>query len=143
MRHRWRKDRGASLIEFAIIMPLLVMLLLGIVEFGWGVAQQLDLRHKARETLRLAIVDAPVADIEARACENDVVGSGDITEILLNTGIDRGTQISVTMTSNVEQITGFFGPFWGANPTISSYVEGRVEQESSTFSDGQDLFPCP
>lgn len=143
MRHRLRNDRGANLVEFAILMPLLVLLLLGIVEFGWGLAQQLDVRHKARETLRLAIVDAPLADIEARACENDVVDSGEITVILLETDVTRGSETAVTITATVEEITGLFGVFWGANPTITSRVEGRVEQDSSTFTDGQDLFPCP
>jgi Flp pilus assembly protein TadG len=143
MRHRLRNDRGANLVEFAILMPLLVLLLLGIVEFGWGLAQQLDVRHKSRETLRLAIVDAPLADIEARACEDDVVASGEITKILLETDVTRGSETAVTITANVEEITGLFGVFWGPNPTITSRVEGRVEQDSSTFTDGQDLFPCP
>ncbi|MGH8946612.1 MAG: TadE/TadG family type IV pilus assembly protein [Acidimicrobiia bacterium] len=143
MRHRSRKDKGAALVEFAILMPLLVVLLLGIVEFGWALAQQIDVRHKARETLRLAIVDDPLVDIEARACEDDVVDSTEITQILLETDVTRGSEVAVTVAANVEQITGLFGAFWGPNPTITSRVEGRVEQDSSTFSDGQDLSPCP
>jgi len=137
------RDQGAQLVEFAFVMPLLVLLLLGIVEFGWGLAQQIDVRHKARETLRVAIVNEPVTDIEARACVDDIVKSGDITEILLNTDVTQGEDITVTVTAGVNQLTGLFGIFWGANPTISSTVEGRVEQESTTFADGDDLAPCP
>jgi len=136
-------DRGANLVEFALLAPLLILLLLGIMEFGWGFAQEIDVRHKARETLRLAIVNAPLADIESRACVDDMVSSTDITEILLNTEVDQGGDISVSVTANVRQLTGLFSVFWGANPTLSSMVEGRVEQESTTFVDGQDLAPCP
>ena len=140
---RGRRDSGASLIEFAILMPLLVLLLLGIVEFGWGLAQQIDVRHKARETLRLAIVDAPLADIVSRACDNDIVAGSDVTQILLNTEADPGGAASVEIIANLRQITGFFGFVWGPTPTISSRVEGRVEQESTTFGNGDDLAPCP
>jgi hypothetical protein len=91
----------------------------------------------------VAIVDAPVADIEARACGNDMVASSDVTEILLNTEVDEGGDISVRVTANVRQLTGLFSAFWSSTPTMSSTVEGRVEQESTTFVDGQDLAPCP
>ena len=138
-----RKDRGAQLVEFALLAPLLILLLLGIVEFGWGFAQEIDVRHKARETLRLAIVDAPLADIQDRACADDMVRSSDITEIVVNTAILPGSEISVSITADVRQLTGLFGVFWGPNPTLSSSVEGRVEQESTEFTDGQDLSPCP
>ena len=138
-----RNDRGASLVEFAFIAPLLILLLLGIVEFGWGLAQQIDVRHKARETLRQAIVDAPLSDIEAQACADDMVKGSDVTGVLLNTGVDVGTAATVTVTADVRQITGLFGFLWGPNPTMSSTVEGRVEQETTTFADGDDLAPCP
>ena len=137
------QDCGAQLVEFALLAPLLILLLLGIVEFGWGFAQEIDMRHKARETLRLAIVNTPVDDIRARACADDMVSSDDITAIILNTDVDPGSEISATINADLKQITGLFGAFWGSNPTLSSTVEGRVEQESTEFVDGQDLFPCP
>ena len=33
---RLRQDRGASMVEFALILPLLVLLIFGLVEFGRG-----------------------------------------------------------------------------------------------------------
>ena len=143
-RRRKRKDGGAALVEFAFIMPLLVLLLVGIVEFGWGVAQQIDVRHKARETLRLAIVDEPVGDIRDRACETDIIASTDITEILVTTGVDQGSEISVLIRANIRQLSGLFSAFWGPMPTVSSEVVGRVEQ-MSTFVAGPGsvaLAPC-
>jgi len=139
---RRNRDRGAQLVEFALLAPLLILLLLGIVEFGWGFAQEIDMRHKARETLRLAIVDAPVDEIRSRACVDDMVSSDDINSIFLNTGVDPGSEISATITADLKQITGLFGVFWGTNPTLSSTVEGRVEQESTEFADGEELAPC-
>lgn len=135
------KDGGASLVEFAVMMPLLVLLLIGIVELGWGLAQHIDVRHKARETLRVAIVDEPVNDIQARACGDDIVKGSNIEDILITTATDQGEPISVTITANMQQLTGLLSPFFGPDPEIASTVEGRIEQES-TFTSG-DLAPCP
>jgi Flp pilus assembly protein TadG len=134
-------DRGANLVEFAVVMPLLILLLIGIVELGWGLAQQLDVRHKARETLRLAIVDEPIGDIVARACVDDIVRGADVEEIQITTATTQGEPISVTITANMMQLTGLLSPFLGSDPQISSTVEGRIEQES-TFTSG-DVAPCP
>lgn len=122
-------------------MPLLILLLIGIVELGWGLAQHLDVRHKARETLRLAIVDEPINDIEARACADDIVKGPNIEEILITTSTTQGDPISVTIAANMQQLTNLLAPFFGSDPEIASTVEGRIEQESS-FSSG-DLAPCP
>jgi Flp pilus assembly protein TadG len=45
-------DRGASLVEMALVLPLLLMLLLGIVSAGVAYNHQLALTHAAREAAR-------------------------------------------------------------------------------------------
>ncbi|MGH9198793.1 MAG: TadE/TadG family type IV pilus assembly protein, partial [Acidimicrobiia bacterium] len=40
-----RKERGANLVEFAILAPLLFALLFGIVDFAWILGQYQDVRH--------------------------------------------------------------------------------------------------
>lgn len=125
------------------MMPLLVLVLLGMIEFGWGVAQQIDVRHKAREGLRVTIVDESVADIVDRVCTDDIVRAGDITLIAITSGVDVGEPVTLAVTADLQQITGLFGVFWGAAPAITSTVEGRVEQES-TFGPPLVLAdPCP
>jgi Flp pilus assembly protein TadG len=136
-----RNDRGASLVEFAVMMPLLVLLLLGMLEFGWAFAQQIDVRSKAREGLRIAIVDEALTDIQARICADDIVKASDINSITINTATDVGKSIDLTVEAELRQITGLFGVFWGASPTITSTVEGRVEQKSSFGP--SEVLACP
>ena len=135
------RDEGAQLIEFAILAPFLILLVLGIVEFGWGLAQQIDVRHRARETVRAAIVDEPVDEIRARACENDIVKASNVKVIHIETGTDEGSELSVEITASMQTLTGLLGVFFGSDPEISSTAVGRVEQDSS-FSSG-DFAPCP
>ena len=63
-RRAGKRERGAALAEFALMLPFLVLLLVGMIELGWGLAQQIDVRHKAREALRQVIVDASETEIE-------------------------------------------------------------------------------
>ena len=64
------RDRGASLVEFAFIAPMLILLLLGIIEFGYFLAEFNDVRHGAREAARVAAVNAgDNAFLRAEVCD--------------------------------------------------------------------------
>lgn len=53
---RVKSDRGASALEFALVIPVLLLLLFGIIEFGVIFQNQLALTHAAREGARMAAV---------------------------------------------------------------------------------------
>jgi Flp pilus assembly protein TadG len=52
MSKRTRDERGAVMVEFAIILPLLLLLLMGIVEFGRAYNTQVSIQAAAREGAR-------------------------------------------------------------------------------------------
>ena len=57
------RERGAAAVEFAIVLPLFILMIFGTMEAGWLFAQLNDIHHGAREGARLAAVDADlVAD---------------------------------------------------------------------------------
>ena len=51
-----RRRRGATMVEFALIVPILLAILLGIMEFGWLVKNKLQLANAVREGARDAAV---------------------------------------------------------------------------------------
>ena len=61
-----RKESGQSLVEFAVVLPLLLLLVFGIIEFGRIFQASLVVNHAARESARQAIVaeDAREATIK-------------------------------------------------------------------------------
>lgn len=63
---RGRRSRGAALVEFALVAPLLLLLLLGILEFGVVMLHQLTLAQVAREGSRHASLGRSVAQIDQR-----------------------------------------------------------------------------
>jgi Flp pilus assembly pilin Flp len=52
----FKAERGAAAVEFALILPILILLLFGIVEFSRGFNAYLSVTHAAREGARLASI---------------------------------------------------------------------------------------
>jgi TadE-like protein len=51
---RWRSDSGAELIEFALAFPLLLLVVFGIIDFGFLFQQYEVVTNAAREGARIA-----------------------------------------------------------------------------------------
>ncbi len=66
-----KHDSGASALEFAVVVPFLLLLIFGMFEFGFIFQGQLAVTHAAREGARLASVQDgalySVAAVEERA----------------------------------------------------------------------------
>jgi hypothetical protein len=65
---RWRSERGAELVEFALVLPLLLLVALGILDFGLLFQRYEVVTNAAREGARVGVLPgyAP-ADADARA----------------------------------------------------------------------------
>lgn len=61
-----KKRRGAALVEFAIAVPLLMLLLMGIMEFGMILHDYLSISQGAREGVREAAVGSPRGKVRGR-----------------------------------------------------------------------------
>lgn len=63
------RPRGQSLVEFALILPVFILVLVGILDLGRAVYAFNTLNNAAREGSRLAIVDQTVTHIQAHAAQ--------------------------------------------------------------------------
>lgn len=62
-----RRKRAAAVVEFAVVLPLLLTILFGIIEYGWVFMVRQSLQTAAREGARLAVLQtATDAAIEER-----------------------------------------------------------------------------
>ena len=105
------REGGAALVEFAVLAPLLLLLVLGIVEFGWLFGQSNAVRHATREASRYASVNGggtiTSQEIAQVAC-NDLLGNGGITSFeadINDGGGDFGDNASVKVTVGVESLS--------------------------------------
>jgi len=53
---RLKSIRGQSLVEFALVLPILVILIFGIIDFGMGLRSYISLTNATREGARFAAV---------------------------------------------------------------------------------------
>ena len=84
------KERAAAIVEFAVVLPLLMTILLGIIEYGYIFMVRQSLQHAAREGCRQASLStsvAPYANVVDRV-DTSMAGTGLTTyTTAINTGI--------------------------------------------------------
>jgi Flp pilus assembly protein TadG len=107
-------ERGAVAVEFALLVPLLVMILLGIMEFGRAYNAQVTLTNAAREGVRSMAINnsqatARTAAKTAATQLNPALVDGNVT--FSATDCTVGTQITVTVSYSLSTMTGIAGPF--------------------------------
>ena len=62
-----RSERGSQLIEFALVLPLLLLVVLGIMDFGLLFQRYEAVTNAAREGARIAVLDGyNTADVQYR-----------------------------------------------------------------------------
>ena len=144
-----KSDRGAAMVEFALVLPLLVVMLIGVIEFGWLFAQNLNVRHGAREGARLVAINfnpysssgsSQTGDIVTEVCGRiDAIGAATVA-------IDGSGQIGDPATATVSvpgtSITGLLNWAIPSGLVLSSSVETRLEQPA-TWTDTALPQSCP
>jgi Flp pilus assembly protein TadG len=128
-------DRGASLVEFAIVAPLLILLLFGIIEFGWLFGQYNDLKHGAREGARYSAVNGgDDTAIRAYVCNTMEGLSAGMTQLEVSTtdgaSGTRGETGSIRVRATMSSLSGlpFITTFLPS--TLVSDISFRLEQNS-------------
>lgn len=108
-RARRRSREGAAALEFALILPLFVFLVLGIIDFGHMLYVVNTITNAAREGARRGVVQQDADDITTAATAGaeaymDASGIGGSTA----SAAVNGDDVVVTVTvANYDNITGF------------------------------------
>ena len=116
MRQRLREQRGASAVEFALVLPLLIVLVIGIAEFGRAFQVQGTLSAAAREGVRTMALQNDQA--QAKAMVRSVASSLDpaltdgqiaISPASCPATYTSGASVKLTISYRLPLITNFFG----------------------------------
>ena len=113
MRKLFFKDRGGqSLIEFAVLLPILLLVIFGITEFGRAILVKNVLHTASREGARLAVVSDSTS---AHGRVLEVLNAGNVVpkEIIILFSIPE-KKVEVTITTDFEVLSGgILDPFMG------------------------------
>lgn len=113
------KDRAAVIVEFAVVLPLLLTILFGIIEYGWIFMVKQTLQTAAREGCRIAILqttDVPYTNVLSRV--GDMMSTTGMTTYTVTmthaTVADPVESVTISIPfADVSLMGGFFGPRTG------------------------------
>lgn len=136
-----RCEKGAQLVEFALVLPLLLLVLLGIAEFGFMFQRYEVVTNAAREGARIAVLPGyALADVQDRVDKyldaGRVPDAGRGTTQMATDTIELpgGTtvpirRVTVTFTHTymfLNAIAGWFGPEY-TTQQLTAVSEMRIE----------------
>ena len=161
-RRRLKGEHGVAMVEFALVLPLLMLVLVGIFEFGRTFNYWIDATHLANEAARWAVVDkapnttgATTADrLQKYVCSQastDEMQNGLKARVQFNpgggfadstVGLDVGEPVRVTVTKTMSfpLIGGMLRILGGTsfgNLTFSGKSTMRLEVLPTTYTFGE------
>ena len=141
-----KRQEGASAVEFALILPMLILLLFGIIEFSILFYDQAMITNASREGARAGIVYTdpnPISDAEIQAVVNNYSSNHLITfgpDSTVNTTITRtvepfGNALTVNVSYQYEFlvlpniISGLFGASSNGGLNLTAESVMRMENQ--------------
>jgi hypothetical protein len=101
-RWRGRGESGQSLVEFAMVLPLLLVILFAIIDFGRIYQANVSLTNAVREGARLGAVGGTTAEVQARVRDT---ASGLSPTVSVTPAARAGDSVVVNATATVPLIT--------------------------------------
>ena len=124
-----KKKRGQAIVEFALILPVFILILLGIMEFGLVFHQYLVVTAASREGARVAALGG--TDAETRTIVNSSAASintGQLTTTITPANRVKGQSVSVQVTNPVTIRAALISQAFPQNPfPVTGTTIMRVE----------------
>ena len=102
---RRNPESGVALIESAFVLPLLLVLTMGMLDFGRAFHTKSVLDQAAREGARIAVVTSPDTDLVTDKVNAVLASSGVTASSVQITGPDAAHMVTVTVTATFTFIT--------------------------------------
>ena len=130
VRSCWRNERGVAAIEFALAIPIVLLVLSGIIQFGFVLFLQSHVADVARDTARRAAV-GELAQAEAEQFAQDrllnwgVTYSVAVTLPVPNDPNDTDVDVQISLPMSQVAMIDLLGLFQSG--TLTATVTARAE----------------
>jgi len=104
-----KEEKGQAFVEFALVLPVLLLILCGIIDFGWIFTHQNIVDHCAREGARYAIIHS--TDVDAISIITDY------TKSLAPANIGNSLDVDVTFSNTISPRLG----------DVTVQISGRID----------------
>jgi len=131
MMRRFRKEeRGQSLTEFALVAPLLLLLVFGILDMGRYFYAHLQLQLTAQESVRLGGLgrtDADIRDFAASRIRSEDRAATTVNIVPAQANRDSGDYVTVTIRTPFTFVTPLAGRLLTSVSNVTASSTIRVE----------------
>lgn len=125
---KFKSEKGQSLVEFALLIPLLIIILMAIIEFGFMFNAYITISNASREGARLgSLGGSDAAVIERVADTTDHLNQGDMTVTVTPALRSRGDMITVEVNYDYQLITPIIAAV--LNPIVDLEVTTKMRVE--------------
>ncbi|WP_051423485.1 TadE/TadG family type IV pilus assembly protein [Arthrobacter sp. MA-N2] len=133
--NRHGRERGAAAVEFALVLPLLLSMVLGVIDFGVALSQSVNLQGSARESARQGVTQGDVI-----ASANQASGLLDTSKLQVKFVVDTsggapGVMV-VCMRYPQSSISGFYS--WVLNSNFEAKAVMKMEGTAAVTSGSQN-----
>ena len=124
-----KKKRGQAIVEFALILPVFILILLGIMEFGLVFHQYLVVTAASREGARVAALGGSDAETLTMVNTSAVsINAGQLTTTITPANRVKGQTVSVQVTNPVTIRAPLIAQVFPQNPfPVTGTTIMRVE----------------
>ena len=124
------REKGQAMVEFTLILPVLLMIIMGIVEFGRAYSAYLTIQNAAREGVRLGITGA--TDAEVATAVEQVASTLDPSALTVNvtpaeTSRSPGELLTVTVSYRFQFLVPLISNIVGSLGNFTSSMTMRLE----------------
>jgi len=132
---RQARDRGAAAIEFALLFPLLMLIVFGTIDFGRALNEQITLTQAAREGVRLDALGEPNVAAQTRAAATGLSPVGvTVTACPPGSAPTSNAVVNVSYQFNfitpIGAIAGLFGGSGGLGSPVTLTAQGVMPCET-------------
>jgi len=127
-----KQRRGAAVVEFAVVAPLFIMLVFGMIEYGRMVMVQQLIVNAAREGARIGVLDgATTSDVTSAVSGylNNASISGSTVTVSPSppSSAGYGAPVSVTVSIPFNQVSWLPSPMYLGGKTLTTTTVMRRE----------------
>lgn len=125
-----KNHKGQAMVEFALILPILLLLVMGIAEFGMMFNAYLSVQNATREGARIGIVGATDEEMEERILSTSPSLREERMAITIEPNSNTrtsGETLRVLVDYDYQMTVPFIGILFGGSVNLSGESSMRIE----------------
>lgn len=128
---RKKKIEGQAMVEFALVLPILIMLICGIIDFGWIFGNQILVNNATREAARDTAIHYSEFASQVEVVENAESIVEAKAQILKNVGVTvtltAGENVTLSVEGTIPLLTPLTSIFMGETYAMKAKSVMRLE----------------